>query len=134
MSKLIIGFCMMLFVFVGITAPPVHAVDVSQEVCNIDGTAKAESPYCRDSDLNGKNPIFGPDGLMTRIIELLSIIVGVAAVIGIMLAGLKFITGGNNPQEIAAARSILIYAVVGLIVAASAQLIVRLFLYQIGES
>lgn len=85
-------------------------------------------PSTTDGD---KNPLFGDDGILTKIVTILSILVGIGAVIGIMLGGLKFITSGSNPQEVSKAREIIIYAVVGLFVAALAQVIVRVFLTKI---
>lgn len=78
-----------------------------------------------------KNPLFGADGILTKIITIISILVGIGAVIGIMLGGLKFITSGSNPQEIGKSREIILYAVIGLLVAAMAQVIVRVFLNKI---
>ena len=121
-------FC---FVFLGgafVVTPSISAVDIYKDVCK----NTPEAAVCRDKELGGKNPIIGPSSITARIINLLSFVVGVAAVIGIMLAGLKFITGGDNPQEVAAARNMLIYAVVGIAIALSAQLIVRVFLYKVG--
>ena len=82
-------------------------------------------PNTQDDD---KNPIFGPDGVITKAIGFLSIVMGITAVIALMAAGLRFITSGNNPQEVNVAREMIIYSIVGLFVAASAQIIVRFWL------
>lgn len=47
-------------------------------------------------------------------------IAGVVAVIVIIIAGIRFITGGDNPDTVASARKAIIYACVGLVVIASA--------------
>lgn len=51
-------------------------------------------------------------------------VIAVIAVLVIVIAGLRFILGQGNPQETAKARSTIIYALVGLVVALSAQAIV----------
>jgi hypothetical protein len=42
----------------------------------------------------------------------------------IVIAGFRFIAGEGNPQEVSKARSTILYAVIGLIVAISAEIIV----------
>lgn len=66
--------------------------------------------------------------IIAAIINILSIIVGIAAVIMIIIAGLKYVTSGGDTSSIASAKNTLIYAVVGLIVTAFAQFIVRFVL------
>lgn len=110
-----------------------YAVDLfPNEVC--DGKS-ANSTACKEAEAqtsSGQNPLFGPNGIITRVIFFLSIIIGVAAVVVIILAGFKFITSGSNQQEVTRAREMLLYAIVGLIVAAAAQIIVNVFLNTIG--
>ncbi|MGH7142138.1 MAG: hypothetical protein ACREF5_01545 [Candidatus Saccharimonadales bacterium] len=64
------------------------------------------------------------------IINLLSAIVGIAAVIMVIIAGLRFTTSAGNPQSVAGARSALLYALVGLVVVALAQVLVHFVLSQ----
>jgi hypothetical protein len=105
------------------------AVDiVPSEVCG--GSAEArDSAVCRDNrntqNNPNSNPIFGPEGAITAAVNILSVIVGVAAVIMIILGGLKYITSGSNPQDVTSARERIIYSLVALVVAALAQVIVR---------
>lgn len=103
---------------------PAGAVDViTNDVCRKDGK---DSTVCKqDERVKGKNPLFGEGSVLEMIISLLSIVVGIAAVIGIIIGGLKFVTSGNNPQEVTKARETVIYALVALAVAALAQVIVR---------
>ena len=114
------------FVCLSVLAPAAGAVDVLQP-CQ-DPAAK-DSTLCKaKSASDGKNPIYGPDGIITKAISFLSIIVAIAATITIIVAGLKYVTSGSNPQDVTKARELVLYAVVGLIVAGSAQAIVRFFL------
>jgi hypothetical protein len=46
----------------------------------------------------------------------------------IILGGLKYITSGGDAQKVASAKSALIYAIVGLVIVALAQAIVRFVL------
>ena len=58
-------------------------------------------------------------------INILSFVVGLAAVIMLIVGGLRFITANGDPQQIAAARMTVIYSIVGIVVALAAQAIVQ---------
>lgn len=61
-------------------------------------------------------------------INILTFIAGFAAVVMIIIAGLRYITGGGEASSVASAKNALIYAVVGLVIVALAQVIVRFVL------
>jgi hypothetical protein len=71
------------------------------------------------------NPIIGA---IRVAIQIFTVILGVAAVIVIIISGLKYITAGGDTNAVESARRTLIYALVGLAVAALAQAIVSLVL------
>lgn len=71
--------------------------------------------------------------LVRSVINLLSIIVGVIAVIMIIVGGLRYITSGGNDTSVTSAKNTILYAVIGLIIVALAQVIVRFVLNQISE-
>lgn len=60
--------------------------------------------------------------------EILQFVLGIAgaiAVIVILLASLKYVTSQGNPQDTAQAKNTIIYAVIGLVIAAAAFAIVK---------
>ena len=61
------------------------------------------------------------NSLVTTLVDLLSAIVGIAAVVMIIIAGLKYITAGGDSSSIGSAKNTLIYAIVGMIIVAAAQ-------------
>jgi hypothetical protein len=67
---------------------------------------------------------------LTSIINIITSIVGVVALIMILVAGFKYITSGGDANKISSAKSTIIYAIVGLIVAALAQVIVHFVITQ----
>jgi hypothetical protein len=88
------------------------------------------STVCQDAFQEpGDNPLYGPDGVIAAVVNLLSLVVGIAAVIGIMVAGVKYLTSASNPEEANKARELVIYAMVGLILAVLAQVLIRAVLY-----
>ncbi len=62
------------------------------------------------------------------VINLLSIIAGIAAVIMIIVGGLKYITSSGDPANINSAKNTLLYAIIGLVIVAMAQIIVKFVL------
>lgn len=117
----------MLMVVFLLPAQNASAVDIfDRGVCN-NGRA-SNATVCKDRKVGNDNPISGPNGVLMSIVNLLTIVVGIAAVIMIILGGLKFITSGSNPEEVKTARERIIYAIVALIIAALAQVIVRVIL------
>lgn len=67
----------------------------------------------------------GVNKIIKVTIDLLSIIGAIIAVIMIIVSGLKFITSQGDAAKAASSRQTLIYAIVGLVIVAAAQVIVR---------
>jgi uncharacterized membrane protein len=69
-------------------------------------------------------------GLLRTVINVFSWIVGVIAVIMIIVGGLKYITSGGDSGNVSSAKNTILYALVGLVIVALAQFIVRFVLGQ----
>jgi hypothetical protein len=63
--------------------------------------------------------------LLKDIVNIFSAIVGVVAVIMIIVGGLRYITSGGDSGKVGTAKNTLIYAIIGLVVVALAQIIVH---------
>lgn len=102
--------------------------DVVETVCvnpNVSSLPENEKPaVCQDNNTSGTDPLFGPDGILTKFIRMLSFAVGIMAVVGLMIGGIRFITSQGEPQSVANARKMVIYSLVGLVVAALSQAVV----------
>lgn len=59
------------------------------------------------------------------VIRILSIIIGIVSVIMLIFAGFRFITANGDAQAVSSARNMVLYAVVGIIIAVLAQFIVH---------
>jgi uncharacterized membrane protein len=68
------------------------------------------------------------DSTIRSVINLLSVVIGVIAVIMIMLGGFRYITSGGSSERVTSAKNTIMYALIGLIIVALAQLIVRFVL------
>ncbi len=62
---------------------------------------------------------------ISSVINIFSIIIGVIAVIMIIIAGFKYVTSAGSDDKIKSAKNTIVYAVVGLIIVALAQTIVK---------
>lgn len=71
-------------------------------------------------------------GVVRNVINVFSVIIGILAVIMIMVAGFKYITAGGEASNITSAKNTLVYAIVGLIIAALSQFIVQFVLDSVG--
>lgn len=72
----------------------------------------------------------GVNNLLQTIVEILSIVVGVVAVIMIIVSGLKYMTSGGDAGKVSSAKNTLIYAMIGVAIAALAQFFVHFALAQ----
>lgn len=94
----------------------------------------AKSQICSGAAITGASCSDGGAGLngvITAVLNILSAVIGVAAVVMIILAGFKYITSGGDPSGVKSAKDSLIYAIVGLLVVAMAQTIVRFVLHAV---
>lgn len=69
-------------------------------------------------------------GLAKKIVNIFSIIVGAVAIIMLIFGGFKYITSGGESGRVSGAKNTIVYAIIGLIIVALAQLIVHFVLAQ----
>lgn len=101
-----------------LTLLPVHGwADSVSEACNGAGLTVGAGGKCTGGgSLNG---------VFTVLVNVLSAIVGVAAVIMIVIGGFRYVTSGGEANAVSGAKKTIIYAIVGLVVVAMAQVIVH---------
>lgn len=105
----------------------VHAANIISPVCQ-NSNATEVPEMCKedstDNDNTTENPIYGPQGILTKAINILSFIIGIVAVFAIIVSGIRFVVSAGDSNAVASARNGIIYAVAGLAVVALAQTIV----------
>jgi hypothetical protein len=82
-----------------------------------------QCPTSTDSDATGQVNEAVRLGL-----NLFSAVVGIIAVVMIIIGGVKYITSGGDAGNVTSAKNTILYAVIGLVVVALAQIIVRFVL------
>ena len=98
--------------------------------------AQTKADICEGVGLTGgggnncDDPSGGPsvESTVRTVINLLSLIVGIVAVIMIIIGGLKYITSSGDSNNVSSAKNTILYAIVGLVIVALAQVIVRFVL------
>jgi hypothetical protein len=101
----------------------VAMADPKSTVCNTLGAGGG----CGSQPSNG----ISINGVIAATINIFSAVVGVVAVIMIIVGGFRYITSNGDSGRISAAKSTIIYAIVGLIVVALAQVIVQFVLHKV---
>ena len=96
------------------------------------GSSASTSSVCQDQ--SGANTVYGSGGILDKIINLVSIIIGVVAVFAIIVAGFMFITSGGDSAKINTAKNTILYVIIGLVIVAIAQLVESFIINKIGSN
>ncbi len=134
------GFILLasLLAFTALLAPTVSAQGSAKE--NLCAGAdlslvKDTRGSCNPKDRNGDGKVDSDesklDDTVGAIVNILSIIVGIVALIMIIIGGFYYITSSGDSGKISSAKNTVIYAIVGLIIVALAQVIVRFVLNKV---
>jgi lysylphosphatidylglycerol synthetase-like protein (DUF2156 family) len=70
------------------------------------------------------------DGILSLVLNLFSAIVGLVAIIIIIVGGMQYVLSGGNSDKTNDAKNNILYAVIGLVIVALAQIIVRFVLHK----
>lgn len=94
--------------------------DPIEELCR----ANPSAPVCQDRD-TGQDPTNNRViDVLTFVIDTFSWVIGIAGVIAVIVGGIMYTVSGGDPQKTNQAKNTIIYALVGLVIAAFAQLII----------
>ena len=121
MKRLFISLVAVLSLSSGVfaLAPQTVLADAKSEVCR--GVGATTGGGCTDTSGSVKR-------IVSAIINVFSIIIGIVAVIMIMYGGFKYVTAAGDSNNITSAKNTIVYAIVGLVVAAISQFIVQFVL------
>jgi hypothetical protein len=115
-----------LAVFVGLSAfaPSVAlAASAKSTVC----TTLGSSAGCTTTP-SGSVSI---NSVIAAVVNVLSIVIGVVSVIMIMVGGFKYVTSNGDSNSVSSAKNTILYAIIGIVVAALAQVLVNFVLKKI---
>ena len=80
------------------------------------------------NDIGGTGNVNGLANFAKTAVNVMSLVVGVLAVLMIIYGGLRYVTSGGSSEGVGNAKNIIIYAIIGLIIVALAQAIVHFVL------
>lgn len=105
--------------------------NIANKVASGAGTAAGGTIDC-----NSGTGVGGTDiaTLAQKVVNIFSIIVGAVAILMIIYGGFRYITSGGESGRVGNAKNTLIYAIIGLIIVALAQLIVHFVLNTASSS
>lgn len=132
MKKILLGFAG-LIISLGLFALPAKVnagpFDAARDTaCEGLEFNEGDSTSCDDSD--GEKV----GSTISNIVNIASLVVGVVAVIMVVVGGFKYVTSQGDSGGITSAKNTIIYAVVGLIIVALAQVIVRFVVNRTSDS
>jgi hypothetical protein len=88
----------------------------------IKDAAGGTSDACQDVSGSGNDQL---TKIAKQVVNIFSIIVGIVAVIFVIYGGFRYITSGGDSGSVGNAKNTLVYALIGLVIVALAQLIVH---------
>lgn len=113
----------------------VAALALTLSICAFAAPAFADPTTSAGQLQNGVNAAAGQSGsndavgtvnnTITSVINILSVLVGIIAVIMIIVGGYRYITSGGDSAKVTSAKNTLLYAIIGLIIVALAQVIAQ---------
>lgn len=125
MKKILLNIIFSLTILLGINGSA-YAVNVFQPCSG----GAANTTVCQEAskNQNGKNPVISA---VKVVLNVMSIVAGFLAVIMIIIAGLRLVTGGGDANTYNTARGSIIYAAIGIFVVVLSQTIVVFVLNRI---
>ncbi len=113
-----------------------YAASCSNIANNVSQGANGAAAGTVTSNCDTNSGVGGNDlaSVASKIVNIFSIIVGAVAIIMIIYGGFRYITSGGTSERVGGAKNTLIYAVIGLIIVALAQLIVHFVLNTASSS
>lgn len=125
--SLIVGFSAFGFVTVSALAPDTTVATATGGTAVTDACAGLTQIDSSHDCSTGKSSVTSIVGV---VVNILSYIIGIVAVIMVIIAGLKYVASNGDSGRISSAKNTLVYALVGLAVAALAQVLVHFVLTQ----
>ncbi|MCA9332572.1 hypothetical protein KDA00_01720 [Candidatus Saccharibacteria bacterium] len=111
-------------------AVTVAAADIDASLCA--GANLSADGSCDDASI--EEATSSVNSIMSTVINIFSLIVGVVSVIMIIIGGLKYITSGGDSGNVTGAKNTILYAIIGLVIVALAQIIVRFVLAKVSTA
>ena len=107
----------------------VSAQDIQGNLCS-GASLSTETTDCATATADAGTQV---DDIITDVINIFSLVVGIVSVIMIIIGGFKYITSGGDSGNVTGAKNTILYAIIGLVIVAFAQLIVQFVLGKVSS-
>ncbi len=127
MKKFLNAIILLTFITLPLSMPVTASaqLNIADAVCGgASLNASATARVCPTSDTTDTTL----NNVIKTVINLFSLLVGFISVVMIIFGGFKYITSGGDSGKISAAKNTILYAIIGILVVAVAQVIVRVVL------
>ena len=119
-----------------ITALAISLVPVTASVLAATPNSKSRDQVCAGIGLTDGSNGCGDQGAafsnaLTTIINILSSVIGVIAVLMIIVAGFRFVASSGDSNKVGAAKNTIVYALIGLAIVVLAQVIVHFVITEV---
>jgi hypothetical protein len=95
------------------------------------GESAGNDSVVGDSGMTSKG-LFGDDGVVTTVINIILYVIGIISVIMLIFGGIQYATSAGDEKKVTTAKNTIIYAIVGLAVAILAWTLVNFVFSSIG--
>jgi energy-converting hydrogenase Eha subunit B len=137
-NKLAVSLSLLLLMLFPVMTPAAaSAAEVKGSLCsgsNLKVTSDPGSGACDNINDSTNGAEHQANALIKSIVNILSSIVGVLAVIMLIFAGFRYVTSAGNTETIGKAKNTILFAIIGLVIVAFAQLIVHFVLSQTNKA
>ncbi len=114
------------FAFIGVASAQTPSIE--------EGLERGTCLSTTATDCDTQDPDESVNNIIRTVINIFSLVVGVVSVIMIIVGGLKYITSGGDSGNVSGAKNTILYAIVGLVIVALAQVIVRFVLGRVTDT
>jgi cytochrome bd-type quinol oxidase subunit 2 len=125
LKRLMVTYVSSIMFLVPMAVPATVAAqaDIGNNLCSGGNLAVNAPEGCTPEDT--EEPI---NTIITTVINMFSLVVGIISVIMIIIGGLKYIMSGGEGANITGAKNTILYAIIGLVIVALAQVLVKFVL------
>jgi hypothetical protein len=129
--SMLLGFCVPAAALAASATGGVVTADCSSAT---DCVNQGVGETCTGSSCSGTTNNGSLTGVIKTVLDILSAVVGVAAVIMIVIGGFRYVLSGGDSNATTGAKNTIIFAIVGLIIAILAQVLVQFVLAKTSKA
>jgi hypothetical protein len=129
--KITVLFALLITLFTAQVTLPVAAAPSN---CPTDNSSQSVVLQSINNETGNNCDSSGVTSTISTAVSILSYVVGAASIIMVIAAGFRYVTSGGDSGRVSSAKNTLIYALVGLAIAALAQFLVHYVLSNADNS